>query len=74
MTEHTPCRFPVNLSVEEHGAPCDPLCMTYHIGQKCKGPVRRTPEAPVQTPGCAAVAPDDRRECIRTEGKDEDTS
>ena len=73
MTEHTSCRFAVNRSVVEHGAPLDPLCITYHIGQKCKGAGPETAGSPVQTPGCAA-APDDRRECIRTEGKDEDTS
>jgi hypothetical protein len=34
VTEDTPCRFAVNDAFAEHGAPSEPLCRAYHIGQK----------------------------------------
>ena len=40
VTEDTPCRFAVNDAFVEHGAPSEPLCRAYHIGQKSWGPVR----------------------------------
>src|SRR5687767_7827657 len=61
VTERTSCRFAVNRAPVEHGDPSAPLSRAYHIGQNSKGPVRKNPGAPAQTPDASTPPTDDRR-------------
>ena len=74
VTEHTSCGFAVNGAFVEQEAPSDPLCITYHIGQKCKGAGPETAGRPGTDARMHRRRPPMTGECIRTEGKDEDTS
>ena len=74
MTEDTPCRFAVKSAFVEHGAPCEPLCCAYHIGHKCKGPVRRPRMPRPRRLDVPPPSPPTTQRCIRIQGKDEDPS